>query len=92
MYQAGYYGWQMTLTELQEYIRQLRQANTDLTHVEAKAASELPKRLWETLSAFSNTANGGVLILGVADEIAEMISFPCFATRELSPGQRSAKR
>jgi len=46
----------MTITELNEHIGQLRQVNTDLTHIEAKlAASELPKRLWETLSAFSNS-------------------------------------
>jgi len=60
----------MTLLELEEYITQMRQANSDLTHVEAKAASsELPKRLWETLSAFSNTTKGGVLILGVSEEL-----------------------
>ena len=60
----------MTLTELREYLSQLRQANSDLTNIEAKAAaSDLPKRLWESLSAFSNTANGGVLILGVAEEL-----------------------
>ena len=59
----------MTLAELEEHISQMRRANSDLTHVEAKAASELPKRLWETLSAFSNTARGGALILGVSEEL-----------------------
>ena len=59
----------MTIAELEEHISQLRRLETDLTHVEAKlSASELPKRLWETLSAFSNTAGGGVLILGVSEE------------------------
>ncbi len=59
----------MTITELNEHIGQLRQVNTDLTHIEAKlAASELPKRLWETLSAFSNTSKGGMLILGLSEE------------------------
>jgi hypothetical protein len=46
----------MTVVELEEYISQIRRANTDLTHIETKGGSELPKRLWETLSAFSNTA------------------------------------
>jgi ATP-dependent DNA helicase RecG len=59
----------MTLPELREYINQLRVAGTDLTHVEAKLAkSELPKRIWETISAFSNTPQGGVIILGVSEE------------------------
>ncbi len=59
----------MTIGELQEQIDQMQRVKTDLTHVEAKlAASELPKRIWETLSAFSNTAKGGALILGVSEE------------------------
>lgn len=41
----------------------------DSTHIETKAAqSELPKRLWETISAFSNTRGGGTLLLGVSEE------------------------
>ena len=60
----------MTVTELHECIGQMRHANSDLTHVEAKAAAvELPKRLWETLSAFSNTIKGGTLVLGVSEEL-----------------------
>jgi ATP-dependent DNA helicase RecG len=59
----------MTTAELHEHLNALRQAGTDLTHVEVKlAAAELPKRLWETVSAFSNTPQGGVLILGVSEE------------------------
>lgn len=60
----------MTATELQALIRSLQDFRTDLLHVEAKRAeTALPKRLWETLSAFSNTPGGGVLILGL-DEAA----------------------
>lgn len=60
----------MNLTELNECIGQMRHANSDLTHVEAKAAAgELPKRLWETLSAFSNTIKGGTLVLGISEEL-----------------------
>ena len=60
----------MNTAELQTIIRSLQEFRTDLLHVEAKRAeAELPKRIWETLSAFSNTPGGGVLILGL-DEAA----------------------
>lgn len=60
----------MTTAELYALIRSMQGFQTDLLHVEAKRAeAELPKRLWETLSAFSNTPGGGVLILGL-DEVA----------------------
>ena len=55
----------MHTAELQTIIRSLQEFRTDLLHVEAKRAeAELPRRIWETLSAFSNTPGGGVLILG----------------------------
>lgn len=56
----------MNTAELQTIIRSLQEFHTDLLHVEAKRAeAELPRRIWETLSAFSNTPGGGVLILGL---------------------------
>jgi ATP-dependent DNA helicase RecG len=59
----------MTTDELLEVIDELRRARTDTLHVEAKRAEhELPRRLWETLSAFSNTRGGGVIILGLDQE------------------------
>ena len=60
----------MTTAELRELIDSLRQFENDILHVEAKRAKrELPKRLWETVSAFSNTPEGGVIVLGL-DEAA----------------------
>ncbi len=59
----------MTTAELLDVIDGLRRARTDTPHVEAKRAShDLPKRLWESLSALSNTPGGGVLILGIDEE------------------------
>lgn len=52
--------------ELVELIEQLRRRGTDFEFVEAKRAENaLPKRLWETLSAFANQRGGGVIILGL---------------------------
>lgn len=46
----------------------MQRFNADVTHIEAKAAlTDLPQRVWQTISAFSNTAGGGVLILGASE-------------------------
>jgi ATP-dependent DNA helicase RecG len=59
----------MNESEILEVVAQLRSVRADSIHIEAKAArSELPKRLWETISAFSNTRGGGTLLLGVSEE------------------------
>ncbi len=59
----------MNESEVLETIARLRDVRSDSTHVEAKTArNELPKRLWETISAFSNTRGGGTLLLGVSEE------------------------
>ncbi len=56
----------MTTEELTDLIEEMRRVKTETLHVEAKRAEQaLPKRLWETLSAFANTHGGGVLILGL---------------------------
>ena len=62
---------EMTTDELRELIDILRRFDGDLRHVEAKRAErDLPRRLWETLSAFANTPEGGVIVLGL-DEGAD---------------------
>jgi ATP-dependent DNA helicase RecG len=59
----------MTTDELLELIELLRQSESDFYHVEAKRAEHgLPRRIWETLSAFSNIPDGGVIIFGL-DEL-----------------------
>jgi ATP-dependent DNA helicase RecG len=59
----------MTSDELREVLEQLQHHGTELTSVEAKRARDgVPKRIWETLSAFANTPGGGVLLLGVDEQ------------------------
>lgn len=59
----------MTTDEVVAILEDLKRFSTDHQHVEVKAAAGgLPRRLWETISAFANTAGGGTLILGVAEE------------------------
>jgi ATP-dependent DNA helicase RecG len=56
----------MTNEELLEIVELLRRRGVDLEDVEAKAArTAMPKRLWETLSAFANQSGGGVVVLGL---------------------------
>lgn len=72
MFMPWYYvdgGGAVTAEELQDLLNLLREAQTDTASIEAKRAEkELPRRLWETLSAFANTPGGGVILLGVDEE------------------------
>lgn len=59
----------MTGEELQEVLALLREAQGDTASIEAKrAGQELPRRLWETVSAFANTPGGGVILLGIDED------------------------
>lgn len=61
----------MTRYELLDLIKNLQTGTPEKIPVQTrKGASELPKDLWKTLSAFSNSPGGGVIILGV-DESSE---------------------
>ncbi|MDI6894240.1 MAG: ATP-binding protein [Bacillota bacterium] len=59
----------MTTGDLLVLLDSLRKLGAEIGAVEVKRAeTELPARLWETLSAFANTPGGGVLLLGVRED------------------------
>lgn len=54
--------------EIQDIIRLLQTSKSEINNIEAKAAKEgCPKKLYDTISAFSNKA-GGIIIFGVDEE------------------------
>lgn len=64
--------------ELDSLITELRRAEKDSSYVEVKATTDkIGKSLWDTISAFSNT-RGGTIILGL-DEKQGFISSPKFS-------------
>src|SRR5579863_9032175 len=61
-------GTSVITVEVQEQIAALQRFNADFTHIEAtEAKTDLPQRLWQTVSAFSNTHKGGMVIFGVSE-------------------------
>lgn len=68
---------------LEDYISLARRLGTDTERVEVKAAAQgLPKSMAETLSAFSNTS-GGVVVLGLAER-AGFQGVPGFKARAVA--------
>ncbi|GAB3539251.1 ATP-binding protein [Arthrobacter tecti] len=62
-------GFETSQGRLEDVIAALRQIGTDTRHVEVKASvSRIPKSLPSTLSAFSNSSGGGLVILGLAED------------------------
>lgn len=58
----------MLQDELLSLLERLRKVGRDVREVEVKRAqNQLPERLWETLSAFANSAGGGVRLLGIEE-------------------------
>lgn len=69
--------------DLESYIGLARRLGTDTKRVEVKAAAQgLPKSMAETLSAFSNTS-GGVVVLGLAER-AGFQAVPGFKARAVA--------
>jgi ATP-dependent DNA helicase RecG len=63
----------MTSDQLRSYISTVQHLKCDTDTLEAKAAGgALPQGLWRTLSAFSNT-RGGIIILGLAEAKGEIL-------------------
>lgn len=58
----------MNAADLQEMLELLRESGTDNYRIEAKAAQyELPENIDSTLSAFGNMPEGGIILLGIAE-------------------------
>ena len=59
----------MTVEELNEKLNELQKQKYESQTLELKKAqNECPKRLYDTLSAFSNQDEGGVIIFGIDEE------------------------
>lgn len=55
--------------ELEELVRKVQRRQTEFQTIELKAASaDFPKRIYDTLSSFSNQDDGGVILFGVSQK------------------------
>ena len=56
----------MTVEELKEQLKIVQQLKCETQNLELKTAEKgCPKRLYDTLSSFSNQDEGGIIIFGV---------------------------
>lgn len=56
----------MEKQELKDYINYIQEIQSETEDIEIKAANKgYPKKLYDTLSSFSNRAGGGVIIFGI---------------------------
>src|SRR3990167_1723728 len=59
----------MLQEELNDLIESLKDAESETSFVEIKSCEGgFPKKIWETVSAFANSATGGVIILGIRED------------------------
>ena len=55
--------------ELVHLVKKVQRRQTEFQNVELKAAAEgFPRRIYDTLSSFSNQDDGGVILFGVSEE------------------------
>ncbi len=56
----------MQSTELVELVKKIQSLNCEMQNIEVKSAKEgYPKRLYDTLSSFSNQDDGGIIVFGL---------------------------
>ena len=59
----------MTSENLLTLINQVVKSRAEYQFIELKAAREgAPKRIYDTLSSFSNSADGGIIIFGIDEQ------------------------
>ena len=60
---------QMTTEELKEKLKEIQKIKCETSTIEIKSAEyDCPKRLYDTLSGFSNQDEGGVIFFGINEE------------------------
>ncbi len=54
--------------DVEDLVRKVQSFNTELNYVEVKEAHiDCPKKLYDTISAFSNLNGGGILLFGLRE-------------------------
>ena len=73
----------MTVEELKEQLKIVQQLKCETQNLELKTAEKgCPKRLYDTLSSFSNQDEGGIIIFGV-DESKDYKEVGCKLSNNL---------